>query len=74
MQIRDILTEVHHKLCFINVPAISRRSTFIVAALVIMSRVMRKPDLFAYVKTKAQISCAVTAQLTIAFVFATRIV
>ena len=34
---------------------------------------MRKPD-FAYVKTKAQISCAVTAKLISAFVFATRIV
>ena len=34
---------------------------------------MRKPD-FAYAKTKAQISCAVTAQLISAFVFATRIV
>ena len=29
---------------------------------------------FAYAKTKAQISCAVTAQLISAFVFATRIV
>ena len=34
---------------------------------------MRKPD-FTYAKTKAQISCAVTAQLISAFVFATRIV
>ena len=34
---------------------------------------MRKPDL-AYAKTKAQISCAVTAQLISAFVFDTRIV
>ena len=34
---------------------------------------MRKPD-FAYAKTKAQISCAVLAQLTRAFVFVTRIV
>ena len=34
---------------------------------------MRKPD-FAYAKTMAQISCAVTAQLTSAFVFATQIV
>ena len=34
---------------------------------------MRKPD-FAYVKTKAQISFAVTAKLINAFVFATRIV
>ena len=32
---------------------------------------MRKPD-FAYTKTKPQISCAVTAQLISAFVFATR--
>ena len=38
-----------------------------------MGRVMRKPD-FVYAKTKAQISCAVTAQLISAFVFATRIV
>ena len=30
--------------------------------------------LFAYVKTKAQVSCAVTAQLISAFVFAKRIV
>ena len=35
-----------------------------------MCPVMRKPD-FAYVKTKAQISCSVTAQLISAFVFAT---
>ena len=34
---------------------------------------MRKPD-FAYAKTKAQISFAVTAKLISAFVFATRIV
>ena len=34
---------------------------------------MRKPA-FAYAKTKTQISCAVTAQLISAFVFATRIV
>ena len=34
---------------------------------------MRKP-VFAYVKTNAQISCAVTAQLIRAFVVATRIV
>ena len=34
-----------------------------------MSRVMRKPD-FAYAKTEVQISCAVTAQLISAFVFA----
>ena len=33
---------------------------------------MRKPD-FAYAKTKAQISCAVTAQLISDFAFATRI-
>ena len=38
-----------------------------------MSRVMRKP-VFAYAKTKTQISCAVTAQLISAFVFAIRIV
>ena len=37
------------------------------------SRVMRNQN-FAYAKTKAQISCAVTAQLISAFVFATRIV
>ena len=34
---------------------------------------MRKP-VFAYAKTKAQISCAVTTQLISAFVFATQIV
>ena len=34
---------------------------------------MRKPN-FTYVKTKAQISCSVTGQLIIAFVFATKIV
>ena len=34
---------------------------------------MRKPD-FAYAKTKAQINCAVTAQLISAFVFAIWIV
>ena len=34
---------------------------------------MRKPA-FAYAKTKTQISCAVTAQLISAFVFAMRIV
>ena len=39
-----------------------------------MSRVVRKPFFFAYAKTKTQISCAVTAQLISAFVFATRIV
>ena len=33
-----------------------------------------KTGFFAYAKTKAQISCAVTAQLISAFVFATRIV
>ena len=33
-----------------------------------------EPRLFAYAKTKTQISCAVTAQLISAFVFATRIV
>ena len=38
-----------------------------------LSRVMRKPD-FAYAKTKAQISFAVTAKLISAFVFATQIV
>ena len=42
-------------------------------ALSKLSRVMRKPD-FAYAKTKAQISFAVTAKLISAFVFATRIV
>ena len=35
-----------------------------------LSHVMRKPD-FCIAKTKAQISCAVTAQLISAFVFAT---
>ena len=39
-----------------------------------ISRVMRKPDIFAYAKTKAQISCAVTAKLISAFVFDTGIV
>ena len=34
----------------------------------------KKTRLFAYAKTKAQISCAVTAQLICAFVFATRTV
>ena len=38
-----------------------------------MSRVVRKPA-FAYAKTKTQISCAETAQLISAFVFATQIV
>ena len=38
-----------------------------------MNRVVRKP-VFAYAKTKTQISFAVTAKLIIAFVFATRIV
>ena len=38
-----------------------------------MSRVVRNPA-FAYAKTKTQISCAVTAQLISAFVFATWIV
>ena len=38
-----------------------------------MSRVMRKP-VFAYAKTKTQISFAVTAKLISAFVFAIRIV
>ena len=38
-----------------------------------MSLVVRKPA-FAYTKTKTQISCAVTAQLISAFVFAIRIV
>ena len=38
-----------------------------------LSRIVRKPD-FAYAKTKAQISFAVTAKLTSAFVFATWIV
>ena len=33
-----------------------------------------KNRIFAHTKTKAQISCAVTAQLISAFVFATRIV
>ena len=39
-----------------------------------MSRVVRKPALFASAKTKAQISLAVTTKLIRAFVFATRIV
>ena len=39
-----------------------------------MSLVMRKPVVFAYAKTKTQISFAVTAKLISAFVFATRIV
>ena len=38
-----------------------------------MSRVVRKP-VFAYAKTKTQISFAVTAKLISAFVFATQIV
>ena len=38
-----------------------------------MGRFMKKP-FFAYAKIKAQISCAVTAQLICAFVFATQIV
>ena len=38
-----------------------------------LCRFMRKLD-FAYAKTKAQISCAVTAQLISTFVFAQRIV
>ena len=36
----------------------------------LMSLAMRKP-VFAYAKPKTQISCAVTAQLISAFVFAT---
>ena len=40
----------------------------------IWGRVMRKSSFSASAKTKAQISCAVTAQLISAFVFATRIV
>ena len=35
---------------------------------------MRKSFFFAYAKTKTQISCAVTEQLIIAFVFAVRVV
>ena len=38
-----------------------------------LSRIMRKMD-FAYAKTKAQTSFAITAKLISAFVFATRIV
>ena len=38
-----------------------------------LSLVMRKPA-FAYAKTKTQISCAVTAQVISAFVFAIRLV
>ena len=38
-----------------------------------MSHVMRKPEHYAYAKTKAQISFAVTAKLISAFVFTTRI-
>ena len=40
----------------------------------LMSRDVRKPDFCIYAKTKTQISCAVTAQLISAFVFATGIV
>ena len=39
-----------------------------------MSRDVRKPDFFAYAKTKTKISFAVTAKLISVFVFATRIV
>ena len=39
-----------------------------------MTHVMGKPDLCIYAKTKLQISCAVTEQLIIAFVFTTQIV
>ena len=39
-----------------------------------ISLVMKKNQLFAYAKTKTQISCAVTGQLISAFVFATWIV
>ena len=42
------------------------------AAVFIVSLVTRG-RIFAYAKTKAQISCAVTAQMISAFVFATRI-
>ena len=45
--------------------------------VILLSRAIRKPGfrrVFAYAKTKAQISCAVTAKLISAFVFATRIV
>ena len=35
---------------------------------------LEKNRIFAYAKTKSQISCAVTAQLIIAFVFVTQIV
>ena len=38
-----------------------------------MSHIIGKPD-FAYGKTKEQISCAITAKLIMAFVFATQIV
>ena len=38
-----------------------------------MSLVMGKLTFLAYMKTKAQISCAVTAQLISAFVFATQV-
>ena len=34
---------------------------------------MRENGIFAYAKTKAQVSCAVTAQLISAFVFASKI-
>ena len=44
-----------------------------VKELFFMSCIMRKPD-FSYAKTKANISCAVIAQLISAFVFVTRIV
>ena len=42
-------------------------------AAAFLSHIIRKP-VFAYAKTKAQINCALTAQLISAFVFATRIV
>ena len=38
---------------------------------IIMTPVMKKTLMFGYAKTKAQIRCAVTAQLISAFVFAT---
>ena len=39
-----------------------------------LSLIMRKPVLFAYAKTQAQISCAGTERLISAFIFATYIV
>ena len=43
-------------------------------AVYIICAASQENQIFAYAKTKVQISCAVTAQLISAFVFATRIV